>query len=206
MRYLNTDYTQDLLNRQPEIDHVVTQLTKSELKRSLLSRWLEEAAHEIQDPARVRRVLQTAATFAHVRRALGLLNFQRYSQKPPPRPIDDYTEDLETLFPEVMLQAKAAVSMWGGKLYFVYLPEWSPNWQIERGDKEKVMSAVKRLHIPIIDLHRAFLAHEDPASLFPFRIAGHYNEVGHRLIASEVLRHLEQDKAVDNGRSSDAAR
>jgi len=35
-----------------------------------------------------------------------------------------------------------------------------------------------------------FHTHSDPGSLFPFRILGHYNEVGYRLVATEVLRNL----------------
>ena len=38
------------------------------------------------------------------------------------------------------------------------------------------MQTATELDIPIIDIHNeVFKTHPDPLSLFPFRIAGHYN-------------------------------
>jgi len=95
-----------------------------------------------------------------------------------------------------MAQAQTTVAEWGGRLYFVYLPEWAPDQQIAREDREEVLGVVRSLHIPIIDVQQAFRRHEDPSSLFPFRMVGHYNEAGHQLVAAEVLRSLGQSNVV----------
>ncbi len=53
-----------------------------------------------------------------------------------------------------------------------------------------VLSAVNNAGLPVIDIHPIFLAQKDPLSLFALRLADHYNEAGHRLVAEEVLRSL----------------
>jgi hypothetical protein len=50
------------------------------------------------------------------------------------------------------------------------------------------LTQVKNLDIPIIDCSPAFQTQSDPLSLFPFREAGHYNEMGHQIVAKEVLK------------------
>jgi hypothetical protein len=78
-------------------------------------------------------------------------------------------------------------------IFFVYLPpflfanttiffsETSPVYAnhysfSEERNREIVMQTATELDIPIIDIHNeVFKTHPDPLSLFPFRIAGHYN-------------------------------
>ena len=36
-----------------------------------------------------------------------------------------------------------------------------------------------------------FKNHNDPLSLFPFRFNGHYNEIGYKLVAEEIIKSLE---------------
>jgi hypothetical protein len=97
---------------------------------------------------------------------------------------------LYVLLVEVLSVADAMVSAWGGRLYFVYLPDWgrygAPTYA--RLDRDPVLTAVTNPGIPVIDMHLAFKDHKDPLSLFPFRRFGHYNEEGHRLVAETVLR------------------
>ena len=97
------------------------------------------------------------------------------------------------LFREILSQAKRRVDTWGGQLYFVYLPEWArysdyTSWG--KSERNRVLTMVESLGIPIVDIDPAFRATGDPLSLFPFRGLGHYNETGHRLVAEEVLRSL----------------
>ena len=56
------------------------------------------------------------------------------------------------------------------------------------------MQAATELDIPIIDIHNeVFKIHPDPLSLFPFRIPGHYNAEGYRLIAEAIEKQLAVD-------------
>jgi hypothetical protein len=59
------------------------------------------------------------------------------------------------------------------------------------------MSTATELNIPIIDIRsKVFDAHPDPLSLFPFRISGHYNAEGYRLVAEAIGKRLEADGYV----------
>jgi hypothetical protein len=102
------------------------------------------------------------------------------------------------LFRRLISQANELVSQSDGRLYFVYLPAWErygypPN---ARKDRDRILSTIKSLNIPVIDIHSAFASQRDPLALFPFRRFGHYNEQGHRLVAEELLRALASAKPI----------
>ena len=54
--------------------------------------------------------------------------------------------------------------------------------------RERVLSIANSLQIPIVDISQVFDGQEDPLSLFPFREPGHYNEIGHKLVAEELIK------------------
>ena len=94
------------------------------------------------------------------------------------------------LLDRALRAAKATVDDWGGKLYFVYLPERDSYLDSNRlvADRAQVLASSATAGIPLIDLYQAFGSQSDPLDLFPFRRLGHYNEKGHRLVGDEVLR------------------
>ena len=181
--YLNGTFTQGLLVRQVEIDRIFAAYVKEEVKKGTLSRRMEEIFNEVTN----RKLLWQIVNLGEVRQRLGLY-------RPFTGVSEEYVEtefwEVEDLFRQVLLQAKASVAAWGGKIYFVYLPDPRTNWQVVRKDREAVMSIVSELGIPIIDVNRAFQLHSDPFSLFPFRMPAHYNVDGHRLVAEEVLKSI----------------
>ena len=110
---------------------------------------------------------------------------------------EGHARDFDTanmaVFQAVLRQARTQVDGWKGQLYFVYLPEWTrytgySSWG--KAKRDETLRLVRNLGIPVIDVDPVFQAHGDPLSLFPFRMVGHYNETGHRLVAEEVLRRL----------------
>ena len=55
------------------------------------------------------------------------------------------------------------------------------------------MTVVKELDIPVIDIHQeVFADHPDPLSLFPFRIAGHYNKEGYSEVAKAIIANIKE--------------
>jgi PAS domain S-box-containing protein len=190
MRYLMDGFSQGLLYRQAEIDGALAayvQRIKDE-KPDELREFIEILTSEGQLAERIEAIVR----LAHLRQRLGLVS-QRLHK---PDPVSKYS-DVSELFTKVLARAEESVSAWGGKLYFVYLPEWEPfgNPGNVDGRREVVLEAVRTLGIPIIDIHRAFEAQRDPLALFPFRIDGHYNEEGHRVVAQEVLRSISVDNS-----------
>ena len=60
-----------------------------------------------------------------------------------------------------------------------------------------IISIIKNLNLPIIDIHKELFAnHRDPLSLYPFRVKGHFNKLGHDLVSQTIVEkiyHLENN-------------
>ena len=60
--------------------------------------------------------------------------------------------------------------------------------------RQKVLEAVKKLNIPVIDLYKeVFSKISDPFTLFPFRENRHFTAEGYNLIANEVIKKAEKN-------------
>jgi len=174
LEYLDGDFTQGLAERQGELDAYF---------RDILERRLRANAKRPQvSEARVidrRRSLGDALRLGVTRKLLG-----RFGRRGPREP---EAADLE-LFARILGQAREAVSSWGGRLYFVYLPEHATvstgNEHVWRGE---VLALVEDLGLPIIDIEAAFRREPDAPSFFPFGKNGHYDDRGAAVVAREVL-------------------
>ena len=186
-RYLQGGFNQGLGHVQHDIDSHLTawvhRETARELHREEVRRKRAHAASARSD------AFLKLAKLTALRQRLGLIDAKKPAHEPVPAELEQRNLDL---FVKVLSVADAMVRAWGGRLYFVYLPDWgrygAPT--SARLDRDPVLTAVTNLGIPVIDMHLAFKDHQDPLSLFPFRRFGHYNEEGHRLVADTVLRAL----------------
>ena len=173
MRYLGVGFAQALMERKTALD--------GEL-RGYVDRLLQSSSARRETDA---GPLQNWISF------IGLAKLRASLDLPSTLGAPDYP-----LFERVLAEARATVKGWGGRLYFVYLPAYSsvvgPNAKSAPFDQVhgRVGEIVGSLGIPLIDLGRAFRAHKDPSSLFPFRSGGHYNEAGHGLVAEITLEAL----------------
>ena len=80
------------------------------------------------------------------------------------------------------------------ELYFVYLPSYS-RYKTKNSDTnyKQVIKIVNDLDIPIIDIHKkVFKRIEDPLSLFPFKLYGHYNVEGYRRVAETIFEYTQK--------------
>lgn len=177
-RYLAGDFRQGLLSRQDETDRMLMSYIEDQLAKAL--RRTGERAREKNHS--LIRLIKLSSLRARSR----LL----FDQEPQEKPVD--TEANLALLQTILREAKSAVGAWGGTLYFLYLPEWEryaiPG--IANRQRPRVLQMAANLEIPVIDIHAAFAAQDDPLSFFPFRRAGHYNEQGNRLVANRVLKEL----------------
>jgi len=192
--YLDDSFAQSALSRQADLDHAIA----NELPRLRALEEYYRLQRQRNRPAGT-LTLKSLAYLSVLRGRLGLVggNLRALSDEErgivgPEGAADLQTSNLET-FRDVVRQAKRRVDGWGGRLYFVYLPEWSryagyPSFGISR--RSGVLDLVTNLGIPIIDLDATFRARADPLSLFPFRATGHYNETGHQVVAAEVLKSI----------------
>jgi len=102
---------------------------------------------------------------------------------------------LDPLFFDLLQKTNDHVNDWGGKLFFVYMPEARRyenhlNRFVLRGkfrNKEIILNKVKSMNIDIIDVDKdIFSKNENPLVYFD-RTNVHYNKYGYKLIANEII-------------------
>jgi lysophospholipase L1-like esterase len=187
--YLEPTFLQNLIGRQEEVDRVLMDYLEREMKSQANSfsgehfiklHNLRSAIHSVVNKRPGRDGMQIEL-IEHLQNA-GAASTE---------------SDLE-LFRRILEEARKTVSSWGGIMYFVYLPTWEryrlPD--LASKDREKVLSIVHELKIPLVDIHASFSKHADPLSLFPLRRYAHYNAEGHRLVGEEVLRQLQSESTL----------
>ena len=179
-KYLSEDgFSQNLISRQDEIDSVLIKYLREKMKRRV--------KREKKEDHRVTRILRLHS----IRSKIELIT------KVAPEPV---TEQELAVFKNILEKSRKMVSGWGGRLYFVYLPVFA---QYSTGNedtfREFVLSTVTELNIPVIDIHKeVFASHADPLSLYPFRMLGHYNAEGYRLVAEAIGKRLKIDGTVSS--------
>jgi hypothetical protein len=204
MRYLTPGFSQDLFHQQSQIDRVVADYVDSAMHKSLIKSEIETKLNDVLELAGDRKqvigLTFNIAKFSELRQRLSLVkgtsqpdpNVAQQQQESARKQLDSMKEDLE-LFYRILLEARRSVDAWNGKLYFIFLPSWSryAAGQEPRPERDEVLLAARRAGIPVIDIHPAFIAQQDPLALFPpFPVTSHYNERGHRIVAEEVLRSI----------------
>lgn len=179
-KYLQPNFTQGLATQQTNIDFALNAaigVSRNELQQ----------VRRLNSPPIVQR-LTPILRLEHLRQRIGLSSGTH-------REHPDVGLNLP-LFNQILSEAKDLVSTWDGKLYFIYLPEWLryayPN--AASAYRDAVLTMVNSLDIPVIDIHRVFQSKGDPLMFFPFRINGHYNEQGYKLVADEVISTLNVDR------------
>jgi hypothetical protein len=181
MSYLKPTYRQGLYDKQQQIDEVL-----ADYFREL--RDLHSPRPTIEQIVKIHHVVERAAGFFERRATTQPTEEEAYYERNA-RPVSP--EDLD-LFRTVLREAQQTIDEWGGRLVFVYLPQWDrySNSRYVSQNREAVLRLVRTLAIPTIDLDVAFSAQKDPLALFPFRRSGHYTPEGHQLVADRILQYL----------------
>ncbi len=175
------NFTQDLINRQKEIDLITSsallqKLKKHQRKKNALFRFEEFDFKKVLFLQSIRHRLSWMFK-------IDLMHINLISSK------EDKSNYLDE-FSEILVQANNLVTKNNSRLYFVYLPGfpgiYTDGQRLQ--SYKKVINLVEKLNIPIIDLYKdLFSKHPDPKSLFPLRIYGHYNEEGYKLVVESIL-------------------
>jgi len=179
MRYLERDFRQDLIARQSSIDQALSDYLAQETAATAANR--ADTRVRLITKQTVYDILKLSAWRSKLTAVTG-----------EQLPSFELTDTEAALFRRILIEAKTLVTASGGELHFVYLPNWERYGNGERGrkDRDRVLTMVTSLGIPVTDVHRNFRNHRDPLSLFPFRRFGHYTEEGHALVAKAVLRSI----------------
>jgi hypothetical protein len=174
-RYLDEGFSQGLLRRRADVEAAWREFLENKDSSSSGS----ADAVSRQRRSRLRQQILRFAGLYYLR----VFALNRYPLSKADR------EDL-ALFLSVMGSAKTRVEAWGGKLFFVYLPEinFFRNKRVADRFRGEVISGVRSLGIPVIDVEDAFSKHPDPLSFFFLGWSTHYNEKGHAAVAEAILK------------------
>ena len=188
IRYLEGDFSQDLWQRQQQINLEISNYTEELIQKELQT----EAGQRFQLFIHLREAINQ-----YIKKIAAADSNAQARRKPIPGKFStdkQESPDFE-LFKNIMTRAKQEVEQKGGEFVFVYLPSYrrfsgetlSP-WA---NHKEAVMDIMKNLGVKIIDLEPYFHQQEDPLALFPLGLNGHYNALGYSLVAKVLSEHLE---------------
>jgi PAS domain S-box-containing protein len=192
-RYLESKFTQSLATRQNAIDDAITK----DIPRQKAILRADQIRRQQYEPKLTDFVSTTTDTMK-LTALRSRLNMPHVIEPEELAILRDMGGPNLDVFAQVLAQAKSRVNASNGKIIFVYLPSWARYAKIYRPEikhRAQVISIVNSLGIPIIDIGHVFDHYDDPLSLFPFREFGHYNEIGHRLVAEELLKHLSFNQA-----------
>jgi hypothetical protein len=187
MRYLQEGFSQGLRDRQPEVDRILLSLVEKEKAREI-----ERRAARKRNRRSMAGQIVDFAKLPVLRSKLSLIQGKTPEETELTAKVNVKTD----VFRRILSDAKASVASWNGRLYFVYLPNWTrfdPNRQafeqrLAEGQRDKVLEVARDLEIPVVDVLPAFERERDPMALFPFRAPGHYTEHGHRLVGEQVVK------------------
>jgi len=181
MRYVHTDFKQDLIGRQDEIDQLGISAGAEDRKRQKE----REAKERVSNVAF--GTLRGLIKLTSLRNAFGLVyGTDALTQAA----LEDLTGPTLELFGEIVRAVKTQVSLWGGTVVFVYLPSseryatWTtPTLSPDSQQRTRVLRLVTEAAIPIIDLHSVFSVRGGNSVFRNSR----FNEEGNRVIAEDVV-------------------
>lgn len=167
-KYLAEKFTQNLVTRQFEIDNALSRYCRS------------KAGGGTQFLGNLFRIarLQSIRKYCRLNEGLGM------SIEPVPN---------FELFHRIMAIAARETSSWGGKVYFVYLPDirvYATGTGVAMGADERLLAALNKAEIRGIDFTEVVKNHPDPLSLLPFRREMHYSAEGYELVAEFIKTNL----------------
>lgn len=177
IRYLDPTYSAHLANHPDSLDRQLRQVVRGK-------RVLAEQRHirRRSKPTGQQPGFRSFATLSRIRQ---LVTGAVHRPKPA-FPFD------QSLYRRILQQAQRESAAWGGRITMVYLPAWQRFGEpsLANPHRNRILSIASDLDIAVIDLLPAFVQAGDPVGFFPFRLSGHYQPEGHRLVASEILRAL----------------
>jgi hypothetical protein len=186
-------FRQNLLERQGEIDETLLQFMEGEIER--VSRYRQERSEKWGDRAIVfARSVRSFLALGRLRRRVSVVLDERRSVETFEAP------EVVAAFWEILRDARQLAHTWGGKLYFVHLPDAS-DLVLPRGVyvrqlaqlRAQMKKDVRALGISYIDLPTHLRSRADAMELVPLGYDGHFSPKGNRAVAAVILDRLLRD-------------
>ena len=181
MNYLNfSNFSQDLKKRQNEINLF----------------WENIIEIDENMKKRTKNFIIRLATFSFIREYFKTLKLIKESNLAKSESMSDsVNEKNQTDLKKILMSINEKITIYNGKLHFVYLPDYQRFLQ-KKSEKKRhrrkgeVINLVKSLNIHIIDISNEFEKLNSPHDLWPFKKDQHYNEKGYKLIGEILFDNL----------------
>ena len=175
----NESYSQDLINKQDEID-----IINSKIIETVELNYLKNLNKE-KNKNKIKEIVYSFVKLNQTRNIIFKnddINTFRSQKK--------ISDDIYKFFEKLIEKEKIFLDKMNVELIFVYIPEYKrysmDNYK--NASYSKVINIVKNSDIKIIDLHKDFLFKEkNPKSFFPFGLPGHFNKEGYKKIAEIIV-------------------
>lgn len=198
-RYLEPAFSQNLIHRQAQIDNALKGFVQDVLAGGSLRTTVQSLLASVDYYASSASIWERLIKFSFLWDTMWTL--MTWAQAPPSAvpvsgqwvPQPEASEQEWDLLRHALGQTLTLVRSWGGKLVFVYLPQYERYARPDFRDlnRDRLLAMVTSMGVPVIDIHQVFESHNDALTLFPFRQPAHYTPEGYRLVADAIIRHLE---------------
>ncbi len=184
-KYLSKNFSQNLANRQSEVDEVLKTFFKNEYMERII--YFDKKQKKLEEKG-----ITNADDLWDYKKSLKLYKIREFFKLAKfsyPQSDYDRLQKILKIHKEYLDSNKI-------DLYFVYLPRFSYTIKYtDAFEKNKIIKLVQDLNINIIDIDKlVFKKHKDPLSLFPYRKKNHYNEEGYKLISEEISYYLDSPR------------
>jgi len=179
MQYLDPDFSQNLMQRQPELDRMLKEIVFKAEKQTAS----EEGEYE---KWRKTLTLKGFLVLRQIRGKIFLLNQDNENKR----------TDNRKLLVKLLTLANKTVTAWGGKLYFVFIPSAEfhyPGYLSPTHRSQVIIPLVESLNIPVIDIYTPLSKHPDILSLYALRGKSHLNEKGYKFMGELLLKGIQED-------------
>lgn len=189
LRYLDSNYSQGLIDRQHEIDKILASFLLG-----MADRADNETVVQLAEKAEVSswQILSDSLLLRGTRNALRSL-----LRRPSSDALADRREN-EELFSAVLKRARSIVESWGGRLHIVYMPGVL---EFELGrpspDREVVINAAAANDLAFVDVYEQLAIEGDPRSLYSLRsrssvLLPHLNPNGYKVVGEFLSNYLKE--------------
>lgn len=177
-KYLNEKYSQELINKQDQINKLHNNLISAKIKKKIA---IDEKKNYLSK-------IIAFLKFYNLRMSLNINNPFTTNQK------------TLNLLEQTFRIAHEKVEKEGSKITFVYLPMYLrydhtllPKNNLQ--NKKEVIEILKRNKFNLIDLDKIYFSKlDDPLEAFPLRLNGHYTEKVYKDIALIIKRFVQNEK------------
>ena len=166
------NYSQNLVSKHNEVDKIL----KKELKLSLIKNEINKIENK-----------KNSYNFEKIKNVLKLTHIRSFFR------LRGMNNDNLKNFSLIIDKINNFLKKNNTDLIIVYLPDYQ-RYKGKFDDKyknyNKIISLIKKKNIQLINIKNFFDKFNDPLDLFPYRLSGHYNEKGYKLISEEIFNNL----------------